>query len=243
MNVEEIQTNDPFSIDPTSFDGLLDDTINNTQSLARKVDQLQAALDAIYAPIAKGVTNGDSHDHNGGDGAQIDHVNLASIGTNTHAQLDTHLALTRWITVPKTENETRTSDTAIAADNTLKFTIPANGKATIRGRVYFSAHATPDIKYRLNVAGVTPAYAYIHIKEHFIDQTDRAPAEYSYSAFPTATTTLTSPSTNYGVIEFSIVIHSDGTQRDFTFQWAQNTSSINPTTVREGSYIEYILTE
>lgn len=27
--------------------------------------------DTIYAPIAKGVTNGDSHDHNGGDGAQI----------------------------------------------------------------------------------------------------------------------------------------------------------------------------
>lgn len=43
---------------------------------------------ATYAPIAKGVTNGDSHDHNGGDGAQINHTTLSNIGTNTHAQID-----------------------------------------------------------------------------------------------------------------------------------------------------------
>lgn len=47
-----------------------------------------------YAAAAKGVTNGDSHDHSGGDGGQISHAALSSIGTNTHAQIDTHLAST-----------------------------------------------------------------------------------------------------------------------------------------------------
>lgn len=34
---------------------------------------------AAYAPIAKGVTNGDAHDHAGGDGAQVDHAGLANL--------------------------------------------------------------------------------------------------------------------------------------------------------------------
>lgn len=55
------------------------------------VTGLQGALDgksatthdhaATYAPIASGVTHGDSHDHSGGDGAQISYENLSNLPT------------------------------------------------------------------------------------------------------------------------------------------------------------------
>lgn len=67
------------------------------------VTGLQAALDgksgtshdhaAVYAPLAKGVTNGDSHDHDGGDGAQIAYSSLSGRPTlGTAAALNTGTA-------------------------------------------------------------------------------------------------------------------------------------------------------
>lgn len=41
---------------------------------------------ADFALVANGVTNGDSHDHVGGDGAQIDHGGLAGLADDDHAQ-------------------------------------------------------------------------------------------------------------------------------------------------------------
>jgi hypothetical protein len=39
-----------------------------------------------YAVAAKGVTNGDSHDHAGGDGGQVDHGGLAGLSDDDHTQ-------------------------------------------------------------------------------------------------------------------------------------------------------------
>jgi len=58
----------------------------------KDADTLDGNEATAFAVAAKGVTNGDSHDHVGGDGAQINHTGLSNIGTNTHAQVDTHLA-------------------------------------------------------------------------------------------------------------------------------------------------------
>ena len=46
---------------------------------------------STYAAIGNGVTNGDSHNHYGGDGGTLDHTNLDNIGTTTHADIDLHI--------------------------------------------------------------------------------------------------------------------------------------------------------
>jgi hypothetical protein len=48
-----------------------------------QIDNFISAAPNTYAPIAKGVTNGDTHNHAGGDGAQISHYDLSNTGTVT----------------------------------------------------------------------------------------------------------------------------------------------------------------
>lgn len=70
-----------------------DAAAKNTGTGAGEVAAGNHAHGGVYAPVANGVSNGDSHDHLGGDGAQIAHTSLSSIGTSTHAQIDTHIAI------------------------------------------------------------------------------------------------------------------------------------------------------
>ncbi len=119
------------STDAASIEKRLTDAVGATEAVASgltshlsgtgvhaiaAVTGLQTALDgksstghdhlATYAPIANGVTNGDSHDHNGGDGAQIAYSSLSGLptlgsaaSTSTEAYepfgaVSTHAALT-----------------------------------------------------------------------------------------------------------------------------------------------------
>jgi hypothetical protein len=51
---------------------------------------LKSYFDAIYAATAKGVTNGDSHDHVGGDGNQIHHGGASGLTDDDHTQYVLH---------------------------------------------------------------------------------------------------------------------------------------------------------
>lgn len=61
---------------------------------SQKGDVTLSYSDVGAAPSSQGVTNGNSHNHDGGDGAQIDHTKLSNIGTNSHTTIDGHLSST-----------------------------------------------------------------------------------------------------------------------------------------------------
>lgn len=92
--------------------------------------------DARYAPIAKGVTNGDTHNHVGGDGGQIAHGDLSGIGSNAHSVIDTHLG--------STSNPHSTTKAQVGLTNVTDEAQIAKSIGTAKGDVIaFSASATP----------------------------------------------------------------------------------------------------
>jgi len=80
--------------------------------------KLEGNAASAFAVAAKGVTNGDSHDHSGGDGAQIDHGNLGGLTDDDHSQYIKHSLATAendllvasgsGAFIKKTLNETKT---------------------------------------------------------------------------------------------------------------------------------------
>jgi hypothetical protein len=62
-------------------------TVASTTVVANlNASALEGNAASAFAVAAKGVTNGDTHDHSGGDGAQIDHGGLAGLTDDDHTQ-------------------------------------------------------------------------------------------------------------------------------------------------------------
>lgn len=92
-DIDSATADTPLDADKFGFWDVVDAALKSI-TWANIKATLKTYFDTLYAAVANGVTNGDSHDHNGGDGAQINHTTLSNIGTNTHATIDSHLGST-----------------------------------------------------------------------------------------------------------------------------------------------------
>ena len=193
------------------------------------------AMSALFAGIATGVTNGDTHDHSGGDGGTISHLSLSNIGSSNHAAIDAHVLGARWTSVPKTADETIQSDTALSTDTHLVSTFSANKTYAFRGRIFFETTAAADFKFRFVCSG-----ALFYVKYTWYPAGSTTGTVVVDTASPGTTVAATGAGTVGGYIEFDGIAVIDGSDRAWGFQWAQNTSTAANTTVKAGSYLQYI---
>jgi hypothetical protein len=179
---------------------------------------------------------------NGHDTSQIGSgiMNTARLGSNTasssvYLRGDSAWSALPWIIVKKTTNQIAVSNATMSPDSELSFAMAANTAYQIRGTVFFNTGANSDYKYAFT-GPASPTVVAIY--EEWV-----APAATALN--PVFDTTLTATnialgsSSATGLLRFVGVVHNAGNTGTFQFNWAQNTSGIQTTTVYKSSYIEY----
>lgn len=121
---------------------------STTVSTNLNADLLDGSHAADFAVAAKGVTNGDSHDHSGGDGAQIDHGGLAGLTDDDHTQY-ARLA-------GRSGGQTLIGGTAASQTLTLQSTSNATRGKVILGAAGTSAY--DEVNDRLGIGTGSPTY-------------------------------------------------------------------------------------
>jgi hypothetical protein len=92
MTDRKLSASTELAVEPATGDLLLVVDVSDTTDAATGTNKkiLWSTIKAIFAVTAKGVTNGDTHNHAGGDGAQIDHGGLAGLADDDHTQYIKH---------------------------------------------------------------------------------------------------------------------------------------------------------
>lgn len=136
-------------------------------------------------------------------------------------------------TVRKSSDQTVTSSTTLVNDSQLKFAIAANETYIFEAWLYtYAADGTPDIK----VTFTSPAGSTLFWSSSQVIFNAAAATTLTVVA-PGGTTGDLFVDSNLRAIQLYGSVLNGGTAGDVQFQFAQNTSSANGTSVKAGSYI------
>jgi hypothetical protein len=141
-----------------------------------------------------------------------------------------------WTMIKKTADQSIASNNTLASDNTLSFAMAAGTNYTIRIKIFFDTGATEDFKYALTGPA---APTYVRVRRHHVVPGSVVDTNGMDTA-ATASTSVAGTGTTGGFLEMDIVWQNGVNAATFALQWAQNTSGATTTTVRAGSYMEYM---
>jgi len=138
--------------------------------------------------------------------------------------------------VYKTSDESRASDTTLAADSQLTVALATTTTYSVRGVVMTQlADATPDLKYGLIYSGTTTGSVTTFVSKNPCNNTTQTTK--MQNSFLTSDTLLSSVAGD-GRLFFEVTFTTSSTG-NFYLAWAQQTSDVNTTTILKGSWIEY----
>lgn len=141
-----------------------------------------------------------------------------------------------WVTVKKDSDETVASDSTYSDDSDLKFGAEASSNYAFRLKVFFDTSAAADFKYQIQGPS-SPTLVRMEVK-HIIAGGTAYAGQVVQTAFATSVA-VAGGGTTGGYVEVNGILQNV-TAGVVSFQWAQNTSDASNTTVRAGSYLEWM---
>jgi hypothetical protein len=160
------------------------------------------------------------------------------LGTTQELPSGDTVAGQTWTTVKKTADQTKQTDSNLANDSALQFSMLANTKYAIHIVVFFDTAANPDFKFALS--GPTSPTLVRVLRQHIDPNALTTIITASETSYTASTAVAGGTGTNGGYIEMHIIVQNGANAGTFAFQWAQNTSNGSATIVRAGSYLEYM---
>jgi hypothetical protein len=145
-----------------------------------------------------------------------------------------------WTTIMKTADQSISSNTTPANDNTLYFSMSSGHVYQIRGAIYFG-FASGGGGAKLGFTGPTGTIititAYTGLPNSGTPGFNATLGGSGWGSYAVA-------AADYGTmgsIIFTILVDPTTASGTFAFQWSQNVSETTATTVYAGSYIEYMV--